>query len=242
MAETDGDLAARLGTDPQAWAREFMARFDQSEIDATEGDLLPWFATAIGAGEIAGYRRGEIAAVEAVLARVLDGLFPVVAFGAQLRPDFAREVAGDAVRAMLAHGPFPQEGDGEVQSRASSCGTAVSPAREAAELAEAERRAFPVRTLAGVEHEFAVADVARDVLGVLEYYRRATGVDEWDEADDRTLLYSWAHEVVGEDGYVDVMGETGHPDRLVSLVDSVALLESAGMSDAAHLLRREFPS
>lgn len=235
MAETDGDLAARLGTDPQAWAREFMARFDQSEIDATEGDLLPWFATAIGAGEIAGYRRGEIAAVEAVLARVLDGLFPVVAFGAQLRPDFAREVAGDAVRAMLAHGPFPQEGDA-VQV------TYPRGSVEAAELAEAERRAFPVRTLAGVEHEFAVADVARDVLGVLEYYRRATGVDEWDEADDRTLLYSWAHEVVGEDGYVDVMGETGHPDRLVSLVDSVALLESAGMSDAAHLLRREFPS
>lgn len=45
-------------------------------------------------------------------------------------------------------------------------------------------------------------DLAEQALDVLERERVATGVDEWDEADPRCLLYCAAWEVLGEDrGY-----------------------------------------
>lgn len=58
-------------------------------------------------------------------------------------------------------------------------------------------------------HEFVTAselrDIAEQALDVLERERRATGVDEWDESDPRALLYSAAYDILGEDGYTDVM-------------------------------------
>lgn len=57
-------------------------------------------------------------------------------------------------------------------------------------------------------------ETARSILSVLEYYRQATGVDEWDEADQRTLLYREAWEVLGEDEATDVVGESGTDHRL----------------------------
>jgi hypothetical protein len=57
-------------------------------------------------------------------------------------------------------------------------------------------------------------DTARMVLSVLEYYRRATGVDEWDESDDRCLLYCEAWQVLGEAEAYEVLGEASTTDRL----------------------------
>lgn len=57
--ETDGDLLARLGTDGQKWAQEFLAKFpDPSKID--EGLMIGWFANAIEAGA----NRESLAATE----------------------------------------------------------------------------------------------------------------------------------------------------------------------------------
>lgn len=51
--ESDGDMLARIGTDGQKWAWEFLSRdFDPDDID--EGLLTGWFANAIEAGRTAG--------------------------------------------------------------------------------------------------------------------------------------------------------------------------------------------
>lgn len=76
-AESDGELLARIGTDAEKWANEFLARLADSyvvresgpgtgfghRVDTSPGSDLhatvrAWFANAIGAGESAGYVRG----------------------------------------------------------------------------------------------------------------------------------------------------------------------------------------
>lgn len=48
--ESDGDMLARLGTDAVKWADEFVA-MERRDGRASEGTLIGWFASAIGAGE-----------------------------------------------------------------------------------------------------------------------------------------------------------------------------------------------
>lgn len=55
--ETAGRMLARLGTDGQAWAREFQHRFAGEPVGGhvvDEGLLIGWFANAIEAGRSAG--------------------------------------------------------------------------------------------------------------------------------------------------------------------------------------------
>lgn len=63
--ESDGDFLARVGTDGQLWAREFLDRYtvlpkegvipyDESAREWQEGVVLTWFANAIEAGRSAG--------------------------------------------------------------------------------------------------------------------------------------------------------------------------------------------
>lgn len=56
-AESAGQLLARLGTDGQAWAREFLRRFDGEPVGGDrvdEGLMIGWFANAIETGRSAG--------------------------------------------------------------------------------------------------------------------------------------------------------------------------------------------
>lgn len=52
--ESDCEFLARVGTDAQQWAREFLAH-GLAHDDVDEGTLLGWFANAIEAGRSAGY-------------------------------------------------------------------------------------------------------------------------------------------------------------------------------------------
>lgn len=58
--ETAGELLARLGTDAQAWAAEFVRRFAGETVGETaphavdEGLMIGWFANAIETGRSAG--------------------------------------------------------------------------------------------------------------------------------------------------------------------------------------------
>lgn len=58
--ETDGEMLARLGTDGEAWAREFLSHV---HMDCPEDEALDtmraWFANAIEAGRSAGYSEGK---------------------------------------------------------------------------------------------------------------------------------------------------------------------------------------
>jgi hypothetical protein len=56
MSESDGATLARMGTDADKWATEFLKR--NPTYDITHEALLGWFANAIGAGESLGYVRG----------------------------------------------------------------------------------------------------------------------------------------------------------------------------------------
>lgn len=58
--ESPAAFLARLGTDGQVWAREFVARHG-----GDEGLMLSWFANAIEAGRSAGLRRGHATAARA---------------------------------------------------------------------------------------------------------------------------------------------------------------------------------
>jgi hypothetical protein len=53
-SESASAMLARLGTDAQLWAREFIERFG-----GDEHLLLTWFASAIETGRSAGYARGR---------------------------------------------------------------------------------------------------------------------------------------------------------------------------------------
>lgn len=81
-----------------------------------------------------------------------------------------------------------------------------------------------------------------DVLYVLEYERRATGVDEWDESDTRCELYNACFEALGDERAYEVLGEVGNPDRLVRLDDVVCTLDEAHEPDAASVIREAWPN
>lgn len=53
--ESAGAMLARLGTDAQLWAREFVALSPPTD----EGTMIGWFANAIETGRSAGYARGR---------------------------------------------------------------------------------------------------------------------------------------------------------------------------------------
>ena len=57
VSESDGQLLARLGTDAQLWAREFIRLHGYSFIK-DEGLMISWFANAIEAGRSAGWQAG----------------------------------------------------------------------------------------------------------------------------------------------------------------------------------------
>lgn len=48
-------------------------------------------------------------------------------------------------------------------------------------------------------------DLAEFTLQTLEHERVVTGVDEWDEADERTLLYTSAWKLLGEEAAQKVL-------------------------------------
>jgi hypothetical protein len=53
--ETDGQMLARLGTDAQLWAREYVFKSKVPFSLVDEDFLMTWFANAIEAGRSAGY-------------------------------------------------------------------------------------------------------------------------------------------------------------------------------------------
>jgi hypothetical protein len=72
-AETDAELLGRLGTDGQAWACEFLAKFDGETVGGErvdEGLLLAWFANAIEAGRTAGEREPRVEGTDGADVRV----------------------------------------------------------------------------------------------------------------------------------------------------------------------------
>lgn len=60
--ETDGAMLARLGTDGEKWAQEWLRLNPLGLLAANEDDLdamRAWFANAIEAGRSAGYAEGK---------------------------------------------------------------------------------------------------------------------------------------------------------------------------------------
>ena len=56
--ETDGQMLARLGTDAQNWAQEFMRIIGPNPVD--EGLMVSWFANAIESGRSAGQMKAPV--------------------------------------------------------------------------------------------------------------------------------------------------------------------------------------
>ena len=58
--ETDGELLARLGTDAQLWAKEYVNKvYNYPEYDI-EHFTMTWFANAIEAGRSEGWEEGHL--------------------------------------------------------------------------------------------------------------------------------------------------------------------------------------
>lgn len=56
MSESDGEFLARMGTDAEVWAAEFVKVFPEAGLDPTPGEgLHGWFCNAIEAGRGEGY-------------------------------------------------------------------------------------------------------------------------------------------------------------------------------------------
>lgn len=260
-------------TDATVWAREFRAQFFPGQVDRErlvgdapdEHSIMGWFANAIEAGRHAGHFAGLRDAVERELVELVVRRFPTWAV-LELHDDHAYEAVGAMLDALHEeHGigaatrtppASPSEtANAGLESRDNwpapidaiiRKGLGYRPGNDARTLAEELQAALTSTYEQGrVEGEHGMnVDTAEQLLGVLEWYRRATGVDEWDEADDRTLLYSACHEVLGEAGYVKVMRETAVPLRLVTLDDVFFALELGLPNDlyaeAAEVLKREW--
>ena len=63
--ETDGELLARLGTDAELWAEEFILKFGAQYNLDHEHEIMTWFANAIEAGKSEGWSEGHLWAGEA---------------------------------------------------------------------------------------------------------------------------------------------------------------------------------